>query len=1199
MSNVRRSRIETGLQWRTCLAVLFVAMLAIVWPKPAFSQQVSGTISGFVTDQSGAAIPGATVTATNVLTGVATTRNTENSGLYLLLNLIPGTYSVTVTATGFQKFIRENVVLTVDSTVTVDAHMQLGQVTQEVTVTGAAPLLQAEKADVSATLGAITVEEIPTIQRNVSALVILAPGVTPNSYQQGMAEDPAIGYQATANGQIWGTNNFQIDGITDTQFGLSGYQYIVPVVDGVQEMKVTTNNYDAELGQVGGLVAQYSTKSGTNEIHGSVWEFNQNNKTFAANPYTEKIPGTGPLGLGTGPSPYNQNTFGVSLGGPIKKDKAFFFGDYQGGRLAQKFATLTTVPTNAFDAGNLTAALLPQNGGGSPLCYNPSNPSSNGVCGGSYTSPLMVPTTEGGTIQAETNMVFDPSTGNPDGTGRSAFTVNGVPNMIPLGRINPVTKNLISLLQTNTSKFFINQSLNNLNFTGTVPGDYRTDQEDARVDLNVSQNNRMFFRYSILGALLTDPQQFGPAGGPSAIGWDGEVGHYRNQLAGINFTHTFSPTLMAEFRVGVARFGLVGYQSDVGSMTDNTVGILGINTSDPKSQGLAGITVSGPTGGFTMGDPTGQGLPRLDHDVQFEYATNWNKLIGRNQLRWGLDVIRNRINFLTVNESSRGDFQFNQLISSDAGISGTGLGMGTFLLGMPSYWDLAVFSQIPAERDWRIAPYFEDDLRVTPKLTLNLGFRWDYIGPSTTVFPGGGVNYDPLTGDLILAKLGAISASSDVTPNYKNFEPRFGFAYKVLSNTVVRGGFGRSYFDEQYGGGAFGTLCCSYPVQTRVDVSQINSYFPVTIPPQTSPFVLNPNVPMPAAPIPAFPSNGILPIPAGAGAYGIPFKNQNAYLDLWNLTVQHQFAPDLSMSLAYVGNVGRHLYNGYNLNAAVPGPGSDISLRRPLFNEFGIDTAVDMRTPGGRSDYNALEFVVDKRMAQGYTIHSVLTWQKAMTLSYSGGETQDPYDQKLSIAPDGNNRAFVWTMSHIWNLPYGTGQHWGSTASPMLRAVLGGWVFNGTTSVMSGLPIFVGWSDTSSLNNGGDFGQRPDQVGNPLTNIPAGRWYNPAAFANPAPCTTGGITCGFGNYGGTFPGPGFAAANWALWKTFRFKSPLAKEDTSLEFRFESFNLFNRTNKSNPDGTANDSTAGVISNVFGVTASGDLMRQFQFGLRLAF
>jgi hypothetical protein len=1166
-------------------------MVAIVWPKPAFSQQVSGTITGFVTDQTGAAIPAATVTATNVLTGVATVRTTENSGMYLLLNLIPGTYSITVTATGFQTFVRKNVLLSVDSTVTVDAHMQLGQVSQEVTVTGAAPLLQAQKSDVSATLGARAVQELPTLTRNVSALVVLAPGVTPNNYQQGYAEDPALGYQATANGQIWGVNNYQLDGIVDTQFGLSGYQYIVPVVDGIEEMKVTTNNYDAELGQVGGLVAQYSTKSGTNQFHGTVWEFNQNSKTFAANPYTEKVPGTGPLGLGTGPSPYNQNTFGVSLGGPIKKDKAFFFGDYQGGRLAQSYAQLVTVPNSNWAGGNVTSAL------GANLCSGPSG--STGVCGGSFTSPLMVPTTEGGTIQARQNMVFDPTSGNPDGTGRSAFTMGGVANMIPVGRINQVTKNLLTLLNGGLSHGVLDQSKNNLNFSGTVPGSYRTDQEDARVDLNLGQNNRMFFRYSILGALMNDPQLFGPAGGPSAIGWDGEVGHYRNQLAGINFTHTFSPSLMAEFRFGISRFGLVGYQSDVGLMTDNQVGILGLNTSDPKTQGLAGMNVGGPVGNFTMGDPTGQGLPRLSHDVQFQWSTNWNKLIGRNQVRWGLEVIRNRINFLTVNESSRGDFQFNQSVTSVNGIPGTGLGMGTFLLGAPSYYDLAVFSQMPAERDTRIAPYFEDDVRVTPKLTLNLGFRWDYIGPSTTVFPGGAVNFDPDTGNLILAKLGAITSASNVQANYRNFEPRFGFAYRVLSNTVVRGGFGRSYFDEQYGGGAFGTLCCSYPVQTRVDVSQINSYFPVTIPPQTTPFVFNPTVPMPAAPVPAFPSNGILPVPAGAGAYGIPFKNQNAYLDLWNLTVQHQFAPDLSMSLAYVGNVGRHLYNGYNMNAAVPGPGADISLRRPLYNKFGIDTAVGMRAPCGHSAYDALEFVVDKRMAQGYTIHSVVTWQKALTLSYSGGETQDPYDRSLGYAPDGNNRAFVWTMSHIWNLPYGKDQRWGATASPAAQAVLGGWVFNGVTSYLSGLPIFVGWSDTSSMNNGGDFGQRPDQVGNPLQNIPAGRWYNPAAFANPAPCITGGPTCGFGNYGGTFPGPNAAQANWSLWKSFRFKSPLAKEDTSLELRFESFNLFNRTNKSNPDSTANDANAGLITNVLGVTATGTNMRQFQFGIRLAF
>ena len=1195
MSDFSRNRMRIALRWGICLATLLVGFTVVVGPKPAFSQQVSGTITGFVTDQSNAGIPGATVTAANVKTSVATVRTTESSGLYLFTNLIPGTYTVSVTANGFEKFVRENVELNVDSTVTVDAKMQLGAVTQEVTVTAASPLLNTQKSDVSATMSSQTITELPTLLRNVSSLVILAPGVTSNNYQQGFAEDPSTGYQASANGQQWGTNNYQIDGITDTQMGLSGYQYIVPVADGIQELKVTTNNYDAELGQVGGLVAQYATKSGTNEFHGSLWEFNQNWATFAANPYTEKIPGTGPKGLGTGPSPYNQNTFGGAFGGPIKKDKAFFFGDYQGGRLAQSTATLLTVPTTAMQTGNLTAALGPK------LCYDPSaGQSSNGVCGGAYTSPVMVPTTEGGTIQAQQNMVFDWLTGNPDGTGRSAFTMNGVPNMIPSSRFNPVSNNLLGLLDSNLKGGYWNQQLLDNNFIGTVPGGYKTDQEDARVDLNLSENNRMFFRYSILGSLMSEPQIFGPAGGKSAIGWDGEIGHYRNQLAAMNYTHTFSPTLMAEFRFGFSRFGLTGYQYDVGKMTDNQVGILGINTNNPLTQGLAGMTISGPTGGFTMGDPTGQGLPRLSHDTNFEWVSNWNKLVGKHQLRWGIDVTRARTNFLTVNESSRGDFQFNQDVTSASGIAGTGLGMATFLLGAPSYYDIAVFSQMPAERQMRVSPYFEDDFRVTPKLTLNLGVRYDYLGPSTTHFPGGAVNWDPASGDLILAKLGNISASSNVKPNYHNFEPRLGFAYKVLSNTVVRGGFGRSYFEEQYGGGWAGTLCCSYPVQTREDVSQINSYFPVTIPPQTTPFTFDPNTPIPPAPLPVFPSNGILPLPAGLGAYAIPYKNQNAYVDTWNFTVQHQFNQNLTMSLAYVGNVGRHLYNGYDMNAAIPGPGADVSLRRPLFNEFGIDTNVTMRAPAGHSAYDALEYVVDKRMSSGYTIHSALSWQKSLAVSYDTIETQDPYAYNLSYGPTSNDRALTWTLSHVWTLPYGKGQRFGGHAPKAAQALLGGWVLNGVTQASSGLPVGISWGSTSSLNNGGDFGERPDLVGDPMKNVPAGLWYNPAAFANPAPCTTSGVTCGFGNYNsGSIVGPGYASANWAVWKTFRFKTPLAREDTSLELRFESFNLFNRTNRANPDGTASDATAGKITNVLGVTSSGDVMRELQFGLRLAF
>jgi len=1171
----------TGRRLRIGMSIVALAAIIFLFPKSAFNQQVSGTITGYVTDPSGAAIPGASVTVTNVQTGVSTERTSEATGAYTFTNLIPGTYTVAIVAGGFQKFVRENVVLNVDSTVTVDSQMQLGQVSQEITVSGAPPVLNMQKADVSATLSSQAVADLPTLSRNVSSLVILAPGVTQNSYQQGVSEQPAGGFEATANGQFWGVNNYQLDGISDTQMGLSGYQILVPPADGVQEMKVTTADYDAELGQVAGMVVQYSTKSGTNQFHGSAYEFNRNKATFAANPYTEKIPGTGPNGKGTGPSPYNENIFGASAGGPIKKDKLFYFGDYQGYYVAQSSAFLGTAPNSNFQSGNLTAAL------GSKLCFDPSNPSSNGACGGSFTSPLMVPTTEGGTIQAQQNMVFDPTTGNPDGSGRKAFTVNGIPNMIPASRVNTVSSNLLGLLSQNLGHGVLNQNLTDNNFSSVVPGLFHTNQWDTRVDLNISDNNRLFGRYSLMNALLNDPPIFGLAGGPSAIGSEGELAHYRNQLGALNFTHTFSPSLVAEFRFGITRFALTGYQYDVGHNTDDTVGILGINTSSALYQGLAGITVGGPVGGYSMGDPSGQGLPRLNYETTFQWDSNWNKLMGRHQLRWGIDVIRARENFLTVNESSRGNFQFNQDVTSVNGISGTGLGMATFLLGMPSEFDRAVFSQLPAERDWRVAPYFEDDFHVNSKLTLNLGLRYDYIGPSTPAFPGGGVNFDPVTGNLVLGGLGSVSRSENVNPNYKNFEPRVGFAYRVLSNTVVRGGFGRAYFSAQYGGGIFGTMCCSYPVQTREDVNtrfNSTSYFPIEFPGQSVAYVLNPNVALPPAPLPTFPSNGLIPITTvpGLGAFAVPFHNPTPSVDSWNLTVQQQLKPNLSLSVAYVGNAGRHNYGSWDLNAPIPGPGS-LTSREPLFQSLGIDwTGIGERCNCQSSAYDGLQVVLDKRFTGDYSIHSAFTWSKALSLPYGGFSSgpMDPYDRNLSRAPDYNDRAIVWNVSHEWNLPYGRGHRFGATSPTASQAVLGGWVFNGVTSLMSGLPTFIGWSDTSSLNNGGDYGQRPDLVGNPLKSIPAGLWYNPSAFANPTPYN-------FGNADRVVVGPHFFDVNWALWKEFRIR-----ESTALQLRFESFNLFNSTNRSNPDGTADDSTAGVITNIIVP------MRQFQFGARLS-
>ena len=352
--------------------------------------------------------------------------------------------------------------------------------------------------------------------------------------------------------------------------------------------------------------------------------------------------------------------------------------------------------------------------------------------------------------------------------------------MIPASQLNPVSNNLTALLNQNLGRGVLNQNLLNNNFTAVIPGLFHSNQYDGRVDLDVSQNNRLFVRYSILNSLLDDPAIFGLAGGVSAIGSEGENASYRDQLGAVNFTHTFSPTLVAEFRLSglPAIFALTGYQSDSKSSTDNQVGILGINTGDPLYGGLAGITVSGPAGGFTMGDPTGQGLPRLNYDTIFEWDSNWNKLQGRHQIPVGnRRVARERENFLTVNEEFPAPTS-NLTRTSPATMESPARDWGW----ARSCWACPLNSTVRClvnclrNASWRSRTYFEDDIHATPKLTLNLGVRHsDYIGPSTTAFPGGGVNFDPVSGDLVLGGLGSVSKSENVQPNYHNFEPPVGF----------------------------------------------------------------------------------------------------------------------------------------------------------------------------------------------------------------------------------------------------------------------------------------------------------------------------------------------------------------------------------------------------------------------------------------
>ena len=330
----------------------------------------------------------------------------------------------------------------------------------------------------------------------------------------------------SVNGQLWMANDYQVNGITDIAWGFTGLQIIVPPPDSVQELKITTADYDPEYGNVGGMVAQYDTKSGTNDFHGSAYWMNRNAWSFAANPFTEKIPGTGPQGRGVGVAPYNENIGGVAVGGPIKKDKVFFFADYRLNRRLVGANLITTVPNDAFRSGDFSSV-------------------------------------------AATNPIYDPDTGNPDGSGRTQFPNN----TIPANRINPASTNLLALLPHAN----INQNTQN-NYLGTGKSPFNTDEIDERVDWNFSDKNKLFEAYSYMWSYFSNPSVFGvTAGGPSIAGGNASTANSWNQLLSINYTHSFNPNLLAEFRGGFARFYLNEYQNDASLETNNAVGIPNIN----------------------------------------------------------------------------------------------------------------------------------------------------------------------------------------------------------------------------------------------------------------------------------------------------------------------------------------------------------------------------------------------------------------------------------------------------------------------------------------------------------------------------------------------------------------------------------------------------------------------------------------------
>jgi len=1077
---------------------LFV--LAIPLAASVHSQAITATLLGTVQDVSGAVVPNATVSVTETATGVNRRTASNQEGIYVIPYLSPGTYRVEIEAAGFKKVVRDRVELRATISTRVDATVEPGQVSEIVDVTAETPLLQTDRSEVTRSFNSKAVTELPLVDRSFQSLVGLMPGVAPPSVDFTRAEDPQGTTFFRANGQGNSANNTQVDGVDNTNPTL-GLTIYIPSAEVVQEVNITTTNYNAEFGRAGGAVLNVVTRGGTNELHGSLFEFNRNRALRARNVFN----------VAPQPQPnFVRNEFGGTLGGPIVKNRTFYFGGFQGRTLRQSSTTTQTLPVEAWRRGDFS-----------------------GVAG---------------------LTIYDPATGNADGTGRTAFP----DNRIPASRFHPLTNKLLPEIAPSNQPGL----LNNLIFN--IPSAYNGSSYDGRVDHIFSENTRGFAKFNFSDYKVTQEASLG-----QRIG-DGTISTPYTVTAILNLTHNFSPTLLSEFRGGYNRYYTNVNGLDLTSVTNQTLGIRNPNPDAISSQGMARINISGGMPG--IGTPVV--YPLINADNLFNFVNTWNKQFGKHALKWGVDVHRNRMDRFQpqgLNFGPRGMFNFNP--GTTALRNGPGLGsfgqfgnsFAAFLLGAPDQTSRTFMPITPTNRQTQLFLFFHDTFQVTPKLTLDLGLRWEMYTPITPRYAGGASNYDIATNSLLVAGFGDNSLANNVRLDKNNFAPRLGFSYRLGTKSVVRGGYGISYYTGRFGFTG-GTLSTQFPVLYNIQNGVENDFT-----------VDGTFGDLPPVPVIAIPQNGVIAPAPNQAFFTVPENYPSPLVHSYNFTYQRELPGSMAWDIAYVGSQARNVPYQRQLNAALPGAGA---AGRPFFQKFGRTANVDLRANGLDNNYNSLQTNVTKRFSQGLQFTMAYTYSKTLGVGDDQGGFIVQTDIDRNYGPTGFDRTHMFVASHVYELPFGKGKRW--AANGAAAAVLGGWQLNGVYRKVSGAP-FTPVADATPCNCPGN-NNFADVVGPARYLGGQGRgllWFDIASFAAPGANR-------FGNAGrNSLRGPGFATYDLSLVRNFR-----VGERFRLELRGESYNVTNSPRWANPTNSVNNANFGQI-----LGASGE--RELQIAARITF
>ncbi|HMD21188.1 MAG TPA: TonB-dependent receptor [Alloacidobacterium sp.] len=1207
---------------RICKALacgLGAAVFALILPSTAHSQAVYGSLYGSVTDGTGAAIPNATVTVTDEAKGTVVTVQSNDSGAYTVEHLIPDIYDIKVSLAGFQNYAAKGIQIFADASPKVDVVMQVGGESETVTVNAdAIPVLKTDRADVSTEFTTQTLSDIPLPDRNFTNIQLLLPGAQPLGWGHAADENPQGSKQIQVDGQAFGGVAFQLDG-TDNQDPILGIIVINPPLDALSETKITTQNFDAEFGKAVSSFVTAQTKSGSNSFHGSAFDYRESNANLARDPYTQSTPDpvTGqfiPGGL--------KNQFGASIGGPIIKDKLFFFGDFQSVRQKVGISQSATLPTV-----HLTQTCLGQ------------ATSSSGVAGcdfSEYAAALNVP-----------QLIYDNSSGT---------SVPYPNNVIPTAQLSSQALGLLTLLapyQPNTSGLN-GGTKNNYALSGT--GLFNDDQWDERVDWQATSKMHVFERFSRFTDTLTGKTIFGDAGG-TGFGLQGygggSTGANDSLAAGLDIA--LSASLLTDFRVGYYRYNIITSKYDQTVDFATQLGIPGLNvggaTAGAPAFAIASTDRQGNqtfNDGQNLGAQYGSGLnvnrcncPLTEKEDQFQIVNNWTKIIGNHSIKFGADL-RYARNLRVPSDSNRtGQLQFDPGPTSLNGAS-AGNGFATFVLG-----DVTTFSRYVSVSDnakefqKRFFFYGQDTWRVTPKLTLNLGLRYEFYFPESVNAKGNGALMNLNDGYLRVAGYGNIGSNMNWSLPSNAWNPRIGVTYQLDPKTVIRSGYGRS-FDIGVFGSIFGhNVTQNIPVLANQSITS----------PSTTTYAFSLANGPAAYVFPTVPGNGLLPSPGYAvNVKARPDGLRLPTLDAWNLSIQRSLTPTLSVTMAYVGNKGTHTLAGGDNNNTNPNeagiflpsqysvtgqtlhydptvPSGTISANSgtqtsnflsryyggtlpacqdpnyatPTTQPFiqpgmcGWTNGVSYYGDDQDTEFDALQVSLAKQFTKGLTFNVNYAWQRGFNTN-SGYST---WDKSVVRGRDEAIREQQVVGYGTYQLPFGKNQMFASNVPRWADEVIGGWQFSPVVTWSGGLPFTLGVNGGCGNSIPGSAPCYPNGSGLWVTKHLTGfnavshsRTYYTAADVPSSRFTQAGVDQ-IGSMGrDAIYGPRYFNADLSLQKNFPIYESLL-----LQFRIDAYNGFNHINAGNP-GTTNTDTDGTITAEPALNVYTN-PRQLQFSFRIQF